>query len=363
MSKHITTEIGYKLCGVIHTALNGGRASVDERDLDKLFLLSCKHRVSALVASTLDKDNNNYEQWENALTLSVMRKIHMDAQRQEILAFLQDNHIWYLLMKGLVLENLYPQPYLREMCDNDILYDEKGYKMLKKYMLEKGYEIEYSSDSMHVDEYKKGPYFFFEMHKRFFSTTKGDIAQYYADISRLLVPVSEYEYKLNNEDFYVYMIAHSYKHFIDGGTGLRSFLDCYLYNEKVNYDNDYVKNELKKLNLVEFEKQFRCLSYKLFSGERIVLSKEEEEVFLYVISSGAYGTKDNYINNKIKNNGKFRYIISRAFPDLVWLKDNVPFCYKHRWTIPFYYLYRIFDRTIRHTKRIIKEIKIIKKIK
>lgn len=363
MDKYTTTEIGYKLCGLICEALSGNKVSVDENELENLFSLSCRHRVAALVATVLDKDIKNYEQWENALTLSAMRKVHMDVQRQEILAFLQNNHIWYLLMKGLVLENLYPQPYLREMCDNDILYDEKGYKILRQYMLRNGYKIEYTSPDMHVDEYEKKPYFFFEMHKRFFSSTKGDVAEYYTDMSRFLVPVSEYEYRLSDEDFYVYMIAHTYKHFSDGGTGLRSFLDCYLYNQKVNYDIDYVQTELEKLNLVEFEKQFRILSDKLFSDEKIVLTKEEEYIFIYVLSSGAYGTKEHYINNQVKDSSKFHYILKRAFPDLAWMKDNVPFCYKHRWSIPFYYVYRIFDRTVRHKKKIKKELDTINNIK
>ncbi|MBE6824262.1 MAG: hypothetical protein E7513_02830 [Ruminococcaceae bacterium] len=363
LEKDRTAEIGYELCGMISAVLNGGDASFSENDLDVLFSLSCKHRVSALVSTVIDKDAKNYTQWSDAFNLSVIKKTFMDLEREQLLSFFKENDIWYVLLKGLVLQNLYPDPHLREMCDNDILYDANGYNLIKEYMRKNGYSIEHASKDVHVDEYEKKPYCFFELHKNLFNVNKGKLASYYRNITKKLVSVDKCEKRFTDEDFYVYMIAHSYKHFVDGGTGLRSFIDCYLYNKNVSYDKEYVNKELELLNIEEFEKEFSTLADKLFCGEKINLTETEREMFLYVLSSGAYGTLENHIGYQLENESKLRYICKRLFPPLEWYKGHAPFFYKHKWAIPFYSIYRIFDRVTKRRKYIEREIGFLKNTK
>lgn len=362
MDKRITIEVGFKMCDLIARALNGSNDKYSGEDINLLFDLCCQHRVSALVSTVIDPKCDGYDRWENAFSLSVLRKTYMDLEREKLIVFFKEHNIWYLLMKGLVLEHLYPDPHLREMCDNDILYDSKGYKLVKQFMMENGYTGEHISQEVHVDEYEKKPYFFFELHKNFFNVTRDKLASYYCRIEKFLIPVDGYEMKLSDEDFYVYMIAHNYKHFIDGGTGIRSFVDCYLYNQKVNFNKKYVVHELNKLGISDFENQFSTLANKLFSGGVPSLNEEESEMFLYIISSGAYGTKKNYIKNQLKNADKNSYLLRRLFPPVEWYKGHVPFCYKHKWAIPFYCVYRIFDRTLKYHKRIKNEIDIVNQI-
>lgn len=362
MDKNRSLKIGYELCSLVRAALNNDNCSYDSDNMGQLYELCCKHRLTALVSSVIDRKTAGYHKWSNAFNLCVMRKVNMNAERQQLIEFFRENNIWYMPMKGLVLQKIYPDPYFREMCDNDILYDSTEYKLVKEYMIKNGYRIEHASKDVHVDEYMKEPYYCFELHKSFFNITRGTLAQYYQNIFDFLINVDECEMKLSDEDFYVYMIAHSYKHFVDGGTGLRSFVDCYLYNRKVSYNKEYVAKELKKLGIDEFERKFSTLADKLFCGDSIKLTEEEEEMFIYVTSSGAYGTKENYLRNKLNSQSKTRYLFGRVFPALEWYKGHVPFCYKHRWAIPFYCVYRLFDRGIKYGNRIKKEISIVRNI-
>lgn len=363
LDERLTIEISYKMCDLIARALNGNNDKYIGEDISLIFELCCRHRVAALVSTVIDPKYDGYNSsWANVFTLSILRKTHMDLERGNMISFFRENGIWYLLMKGLVLERLYPDPHLREMCDNDILYDGEFYKLVKEFMLKNGYKIAHSSKDVHVDEYEKPPYFYFELHKNFFNVTRDKLAMYYSDVKRLLVPVDGYEMKLSDEDFYVYMIAHYYKHFIDGGTGIRSFVDCYLYNKKVDYNKEYVVRELNKLGIADFEKQFSVLADKLFCGSIPELNEKEQDTLLYVVSSGAYGTTENYLKNQFKSTHKSSYLLKRLFPPLEWYKGHVPFCYNHRWAIPFYCVYRIFDRLFKNHKNIKKEIDTINKI-
>lgn len=41
-----------------------------------------------------------------------------------------------------------------------------------------------------------------------------------------------YEKHFSREDFYIYLVAHEYKHYFLGGTSLRSLADTYIYLKK-----------------------------------------------------------------------------------------------------------------------------------
>ena len=101
------------------------------------------------------------------------------------------------------------------------------------------------------------------------------------------------------------------------------------------------------------------------------LSKDDEEKFLCYLKSDTFGTQSQRLKKsieKISGNENFgdkekkKYIQNRLFPNLEWFRGNVPFCYKHRWAIPFYDIYRLFSRGIKNIKRIKKEIKEIKEL-
>lgn len=355
---------GKELCYLISVGLNNRQFDKERiTDIASLFYLCQMHKVSALVGSVMIEHLPEDEKvpWKRAMKIAAMFAVRFDYERQEILKYLEQNQIWYMLMKGLVLRDLYPLPYYREMCDNDILYDASGYKILNKFMLARGYTIEFDSEAGHVDEYRKFPYYNFEMHKRFFMANHDLWCQYYSDLQSFLIQVTEYEYKMSNEDFYIYIILHTYKHYEQKGTGVRSLIDCYLYNQKFYRDLDwnYIRKELEKLGILEFENAIWKLSKKLFDEDDIKLTHSEEKMFVYILSSGAYGRDANLIEKKLANQSKVLYYFRRIVPDLQWFKGNVPFCYKHRWAIPFYCIYRFIDRGIRHNKSIKEEIKIV----
>ena len=144
------------------------------------------------------------------------------------------------------------------------------------------------------------------------------------------------------------MIAHEYKHYEHGGTGIRSLLDTYVYLKKQKPDMDYISKETDKLGITDFEKTNRALAFHLVDGER--LSAAEKEMLNYIIYSGAYGTVSNRIDNIMKKNGwgKLRYLLSRFLVPVS--KNNkqyeifathYPVFYKYKILLPLLPFYRI----------------------
>lgn len=102
------------------------------------------------------------------------------------------------------------------------------------------------------------------MHSDLFSPTHiGNLYPYFKDIKERLIPDenSDHVYHFRNEDFYLFMLAHEYKHFT-GGTGVRSLVDTYIFLRRFSksLDWDYLGEELEKLGITDFERSNRELA-------------------------------------------------------------------------------------------------------
>ena len=170
------------------------------------------------------------------------------------------------------------------------------------------------------------------MHTRLFDETIDSFSVYYSDVkSRLLKDHDEgFGYHFSDEDFYIYIAAHEYKHYSTGGTGLRSLVDIFLYlrAKENSLDRNYINHELEKLGIKDFEQDSCELSRKIFDSVNMpVLTEKEKEMLEYFLFSGTYGTYQQRIKNEIEKhasktgkNLKRYYIISRIFPDMKFYK-------------------------------------------
>ena len=196
--------------------------------------------------------------------------------------------------------------------------------------------------------------------------------EYYSDVKARLLQNegSSYGYHFSPEDFYVYMIAHEYKHYSAGGTGLRSLLDTYVYLKKEKLDMDYVAGETEKLGIREYETLNRSLSLHLFEGEP--LTEKESDMLDFIMFSGTYGTMENGIVNRMKKMTgkqgkvtagiKLKYYFSRLFPRHEFLYPWYPLA-KYKIFIPFVWVFRFFRAILLRGKRVISEIRIVERQK
>ena len=139
------------------------------------------------------------------------------------------------------------------------------------------------------------------------------------------------------------MTAHEWKHYINGGTGIRSLLDCYVYckSNGDTLDWDYITEQCEQLNISDFEQERRALALKVFSSDTLPdLSDIEQEMLMYYLTAGTYGTFENNINNKLKNRTKVGYALSQIFPSLPYMKESVRFVRKYPVLYPVGIVYR-----------------------
>ena len=340
-------------------------------DLDKLAAVAGFHAMQSIAGYALSDIVELPKVFDHAMKKNIRKLVLYDIERAEIFRVFDERGIRYLPLKGIIISSLYPKRAMREMADNDILCDNTRMDEIRDIMESFGYNCEAYSEEISHDVYTKSPALEFEMHRALF--VKGDsalLSAYYADITDRLIKDDDNTcgYHMTDEDMYLYMLCHIYKHYSHAGTGLRSLLDVYLFIRRYydSLDKDYLTAQLTELSLISFESMIRQLAVKVFAGEQ--LSKNESSVLDYLIESGCNGTEDHAFENRITNalndetvaGSKRRYIFKRVFVSGDELKERYPVVYKHRALYPILALYRPIKGLFTHPELIVRETKFIK---
>lgn len=328
---------------------------VGQMDLARLYKAADRHLLTGITAMALESAGVRDEAFIQAKGKAIRKTAAFDVERSAVLSALEATGIWYLPLKGCVLKDLYPKLGMRQMADNDILFDGERCEEVRQIMEGLGFTTE-SFGRSHHDHYYKQPVCNFEMHRAMFVPAHGEkLYNYFKDYAGHFRKDADnkYGYHLSADDFYIYMIAHEYKHYSGGGTGLRSLLDTYVFCQRKGeaLDWPYIAGELDKLGIADFEEQNRSLAVHLFDGE--TLTDEEQAMLDYILSSGTYGTVQNRVRNKLTAYGgssaaKLRYMQERFFvpvrrsnKDYAAFAGAYPLFYRHKLLLPLLPFYRL----------------------
>lgn len=395
MDENKILKCGADMIHLASSALRGAtpdKNRAQEMDVKAISKMASFHSMQAITYIALaDLAEKDAELISDTETLSMMRADYgralsklfsLEMEREALTKFLEEKKIWYLPLKGIILKDYYPKLGMRQMTDNDILINPKFAKDVRSFLVDRGYTVLDFGKGCH-DIYQKGTVIF-EIHRKLAADTKKNQKkkQFCNEIVEKAIKsrVDSYKLTLTDEDFYVYFIFHTYKHFSSSGCGIRSLMDIYLYMQKkmAELDMEYVENKLSSLGLYEFERKTRELAFLIFSPEPSELysaleslSPEMHDLLLYFLSSGTFGTSEQLIKNTltdISNNEeittrvKLKYFFRRLFPPFEFYKLAYPKLHKFIVTIPFLWFFRLL-RGIRKSDKVSNEIKNLKKIK
>lgn len=348
------------------------RRRVEKMNLSSLYLVAKHHMMTAITAYALESAGIKDEAFTQAKAKAIRKNALLEIEKDAVTAKLEAEGIWYMPLKGSVLKELYPAEWMRQMTDVDILFNANCRAKVKEIMECLGFMTTVFENGGHHDCYQKAPVCDFEMHHSLFdpmsfeyaSRQNANIIEYYENVQNKLLPdyKNRYGRKLSNEDFYIFMIAHEYKHYYVVGSGIRALLDIYVYWRKLGdrLDTNYIAKELQALEIMEFEQRNRELAFNLFEGKR--LPQDHSEMVEYIMFSGVNGTYKNVLKNQLNRFGsgreaKLKYCLSRIFPSMVYIKLYYPFVYNHKVLVPFLPIYRLGKRLALYVIQTEKKIK------
>lgn len=351
---------------LVSCAVNNEEADKEkcaEMDLTKVLKSAIRHSLTVAAATALEKavqlpPSFREEKYKTIRVLSLF-----DIERKQLLNELEQQKIWYLPLKGIIMREYYPKSSMREMSDNDILYDSSRAADVKAIMEKRGFVCS-NYGIYHHDTYKKDAFLKFEMHRTLFMKELHEewCEHFESTVDRAVRDSgNNYGYHMTDEDFYIFQICHMYKHYKFSGTGLRSLLDVYVFNKRFSdsLDNDYLSKTFKELKVADFERDMRELSEKVFSGKE--LTDKEQNELSFIVSSNTHGSSENALKLQLGDDdsgkSKRRYILKQIFPTDALTKKKHPLVFRYKVLYPFWVMYRPVKGLLFNRRKMLGDIK------
>ena len=327
------------------------------QDLDSsvsdVYLFSKKQKLeniclSALKYYAIPIDRTILEKWEDSCDENFASLMMQESEKSRLTEILNNERIKFLPLKGWHLRSMYPKQEFRFMSDLDILIEKNDRKRIAKVLKENGYTVgisDYGSD----DGYYYDPCIHLEVHIDMVSVEHDNWYKYYQNIWDKAILVAGYEYKLNWNDYFIYMMINFLKDYTLNGTGIRPILDFYIFLSKYrdDLDFDYINNEFKTLGVLDLANQALSLVDKWFGDEPTIFGDKMGEK---LIGSEVYGTSEELVKNRYdrlsenvtgKRKKKFIFLLKRAFPEMKIMKYKYPILNKAPILLPVCWCIRL----------------------
>lgn len=290
------TALEREVIALIKDSLDGKKPKECPRiELDSLYKLAKAHQIIPLIfyglaqIPELEKNPAFVKFMMTSASLVSFSEAQLSMLNQLFECFDKEG-IEYLKMKGTILKKLYTYPEMRMMSDADIYVKIEKYPKIKAILEKLGFTFKCESDHEIIwckDE------LVVEIHKRLIPSYTKDLARYYEgkEWERLfLVEDGKYEYKMKNEDTFIYLFTHFAKHYRDGGIGIKFMTDFYVFMNKLQLDYAYIESELEKMGLLEFYKNTKMtLDVWFCDGEENEIT---DLITKKIFTAGAYGASN-----------------------------------------------------------------------
>lgn len=364
----MNAETGKVMFALLRSAVCGNRLSDEEialyrsDRLPEIVFLSELHDVVHLLVLGLKKNgllDENSKKLEGKMLAAVYRYERLHYELTKLCAALEQAAIPFMPLKGAVMRQYYPEPWMRTSCDMDVLVHEDDLEKAASYLTDRLGYTRKSQNSHDISMFTQGGVHV-ELHYHLIENGRVRSA------AAVLKPIwnvavkhdgCTYQYGMPDEMFYFYHITHMAKHFENGGCGIRPFLDIWVLNHRVDFDREKREKLLADGGLTVFAKRAELLSEVWFGkAEHTEITKQIEA---YILRGGVYGTNTNRITvQQQKQGGKCRYVLSKIFIPYEVIKFHYPILQKHKWLTPIMEVRR-WGKLIfcGHLRRTTKELK------
>ena len=311
----------------------------DETRMDAIFdeavlMLSKKYSVSDELLSYAKNNLNHWIYIDTAMKYEI----------ENLLKCFDKEQIYNLPMKGYFLKNDYPNPFDRSIADYDILFDINDIDSIKNIFKQNGYKFKKNDDQQY--HFVKAPFMYIEMHRSLLKKDNKNYSLLENQIEKAKVRDGySYSKEMTLEDYYIYMLLHSAKHFSQGGIGIRMIADEYVFYKKYSdqLNQKYLSEQFEKLGITLFEKKLRDISLKWFSKGSEV--KNFDDVEEYILLSMTLGRVDVAVMSEMerrrvntetgRKKSRFVNFISSLFPNKTYMANKYSFVEKMPILLPY----------------------------
>ncbi len=364
MDNNSTNLYGRYLTSLIGSSINNTAPEKPFEGInwESLYKLADFHNVSVLIfpvvsAMNLPEEVMKKFYYDNKLLIA--REARQEIESQYIFGLLNQNDIKFIKLKGIVMKNLYPMPYMRTSSDIDIFMSSEDRLRARAIMAKAGYTLDEDID--YNDAYSKDNFYIYELHSSIVTSKSPYVSLFSDPFSTAHKDADGTNYVLNPTYFYIHMIVHLLNHFLSGGCSIRQLCDLYIYEKfHKDFNAEKVREIIKDYNLTDFMDNVRELTFALFEGKE--LNSEQNQIADFIFKSGEYGNgtlkRISWLADDKASDWTFgkkcKYFLSLWFPNVDTMKKRYPFVEKAPFLLPFYWVRRILY-TIFFNRSAIKE--------
>lgn len=332
------------LLQVIRNFINNSKNQLNTADFpdideEKLYKLAKSHKLSNFLINCEFKSQEIKNKVVTDFNNQIFKDTNENVEFADILEAFENSEIPLLVVKGFIMKDVYPQNYMRQMCDIDLMVKPDNFKNATKIMENMGYSKFYDHEKHLI--FTKPPFITVELHRKLIPGEDTGYKYFNTQIWDFVVSYKDYKniYQMTPEDAYVFCMLHLIIHFKYTGIQMRDILDVYLYLEKYskNLDFEYINKKLEEFNLVQFEHNIKEISYKWFGNDE---TEDFDEVQAFIINGASVSNRVNY---EIGNKGsKGKFLTQLFFPKYKVMKGKYPVLKKVPVLLPVMWVHRIF---------------------
>ena len=300
-------------------------------DFELFYPIATKNRIANIMfygLKNIKKENQPskelYLKIYNECMMYGVKTFHQDNSFKAIAKEYKNKNIELTVVKGQVLKSLYLKPDMRVMGDIDFIVPRHEYVKARNILVDNfKYHIEHEDkdelcalNEQHVCV---------ELHQHLATELSNN--QKYFDKTYELHKVQCGDYYVLDDDYhFLYMMDHIYKHFVDGGLGLKYILDFALFVKKYPKVIENTFKELHKLKLANITLGFLqiCQNYigmdvreQLSLFDKEISEEATDKLLKLMIKNGEYGTVESRVNAKNVQGTFVKRMKKRLFPMVV----------------------------------------------
>jgi hypothetical protein len=262
------------LVDLLSLSLQGKKATYDlmkSAEWTSIIMLARNHSILPLIFTTLNHDWIDQKilvDLKSSVYSITLQQIQNLGILEKVIDEFNRVGIPLIIMKGLILRNLYPYPETRTMSDFDLAvkqeYFEDSIWILKKL----GFRIEGHERMVHVQMRYEN--LLLELHRNLFDESHESLPQNYMyEMWKNAIPVSIFGKEVlsySDMDNMLYLLLHAAKHFREGGFGLRQLCDIVLFvrdkQDTIKWEQFYKK--VDNLRISRFTLSVFAICNRLF---------------------------------------------------------------------------------------------------
>ena len=292
------------LLSLLNDARLGVGSDPQPGDYQLLHHMAQEHQVSALIYNQLyhfpGLPAQLKAEWSReALSINAFQAMR-SARFLELYRRLREGGVNALVVKGIVLRSLYPQPDNRQSNDEDVYIPMDQFPLAAQILQDSGVTLRHQG----LFEYAlldPSCGLSIELHGALFDPDTPVLARYQALFSDSFrspalhnidgVPV----YSLSHDLHFLFLVTHLAKHLLFSGVGIRQVLDIVMYAEafldQINWPDVYDK--LDRLGLLTLTANLMAIGRSCFHMDRAVpvpeVPTDFEPLLRDILSAGVFG--------------------------------------------------------------------------